>query len=123
MEEWKLSDGDFVPNGAGDFCRVEGSQALIQRVLFKLTARRGAFPFLPRLGSYLYTLGREKESARQALCAQYVRQALEDENVSVTDVVYSRQREQAQVTVYLQWQGQELEVTAQLGGTENEERG
>lgn len=120
MAELQLTNGDFVPNGMGDFCRLEGSQALIQRVLFKLTARRGAFPFLPRLGSQLYTLGREKESARQSLCMQYVRQALEDEEVTVTDVTYDSRNGQAQVKVYLKWQGELLEVTAQLGGSTDE---
>ncbi len=120
MIELQWNDGDLVPNGAGDFCRLEGSQALVQRVLFKLTARRGSFPFLPRLGSRLHTLGREKLSARQALCAQYVRQALEDEDVTVTDVVYADQGGQAQVKVYLQWQGQPLEVITQIGGVSDE---
>jgi len=122
MIESQMTNGDFVPNGMGDFCRLEGSRALVQRVLFKLTARRGALPFLPKLGSHLYTLGREKKSARQALCAQYVRQALEDEDVTVTDVVYDEQGEAAQVTVRLEWQGEPLEVTAQLGGIADENR-
>lgn len=120
MIELQMTQGDFVPNGTGDFSRLEGSQALIQRVLFKLTARRGMFPFLPRLGSQLHTLSREKESARQALCTQYVCQALEDEDVAVTDVVYTHQQGQAQVKVFLQWQGEALEVTAGLGGVADE---
>lgn len=120
MVELQWNDGDLVPNGAGDFCRLEGSRALVQRVLFKLTARRGAFHFLPELGSKLHTLGREKPGARPALCAQYVRQALENEDVTVTDVAYAERGGQAMVTVYLQWQGQPLEVTAQIGGVSDE---
>jgi len=88
MTEWQMKDGDLIPNGAGGFELVHGEQALLQRVLFKLTARRGAFPFLPELGSKLHTLCREKPGARPALCAQYVRQALADEDVTVTDVAY-----------------------------------
>lgn len=116
MNESKLRDGDFVPNGIGDFCRLDGSDALLQRVLFKLTARRGSFPFLPELGSQLYRLGREKPAARKALCVQYVRQALADEDVMVNDVSYEQQGDSAQVNVTLQWQGQTLKTTAQLGG-------
>ena len=116
MYETKLNDGDFVPNGTGDFCRLVGSQALLQRVLFKLTARRGSFPFLPELGSQLYRLGNEKPGARQALCAQYVRQALADEEVEVSAVHYSQVGDLAQVEVTLQWQGQTLQATTQLGG-------
>lgn len=120
MEELQWNNGDLVPDGAGDFCRLEGSRALLQRVLFKLSVRRGSFPFLPQLGSDLYRLGREKPSARAALCAQYVRQALADEDVTVTEVSYAEQGGQAQVTVYLQWQGQELEVNTQIGGVWDE---
>lgn len=120
MTELQMIDGDFIPNGTGDFCRLDGSRALIQRILFKLTARRGALPFMPRLGSLLHTLGREKKSVRQALCDQYVCQALEDEDVSVTGVTYTEEDGVAQVKVNLKWQGEALEVTAQLGGTTNE---
>lgn len=120
MTEFQMKQGDFVPDGAGSFCRLEGSRALVQRVLFKLTARRGAFPFLPRLGSRLHTLGREKASARQALCLQYVQEALEDEAVTVTGVDYRDEQGQTRVIVYLQWQGEALEVTADLGGVTNE---
>ena len=52
--ELRLEQGDYVPNGAGGFQRLEGAEALLQRVLFRLTARRGQFPFLPELGSRLY---------------------------------------------------------------------
>lgn len=120
MVELQWNDGDLIPNGAGGFCHVEGSRALIQRVLFKLTARRGSFPFLPELGSRLYTLGREKPGARPALCGQYVREALKDEDVTVTDVTYNDMGGQAQVKVFLQWQGQKLEVTAEIGGVSDE---
>ena len=120
MTEFQMTQGDFVPDGMGNFCRLEGSRALVQRVLFKLTARRGAFPFLPRLGSRLHTLGREKASARQALCLQYVQEALEDESVTVTGVDYREEREDARVIVYLQWQGEALEVTAELRGVADE---
>ena len=44
--ELRLEQGDYVPNGAGGFQRLEGAEALLQRVLFRLTARRGQFPFL-----------------------------------------------------------------------------
>lgn len=117
MTELQMTNGDFVPDGAGDFCRLEGSQALIQRILFKLTARRGALPFLPQLGSMLYTLAKEKKSARQTLCEQYVRQALEDEDVMVTGVTYSEQGALAQVGVELEWHGEPLEISVPLGGT------
>lgn len=120
MVELQWKNGDLVPDGAGDFCRLEGARALVQRVLFKLSARRGSFPFLPRLGSQLHTLAAEKPGVRRMLCDQYVRQALEEEEVTVTEVVYQELDGQAQVRVFLQWQGQELEAAAQIGGFADE---
>ena len=114
MEELKWEGGDLVPDGAGGFCRLQGSQALIQRVLFKLTAHRGAFVFLPELGSRLHTLGREKPCDRQALCTRYVAEALEGEDVTVREVKYRPAADGAQVTVELQWKGQPLVITTQL---------
>ena len=77
--ELMVRDGDYLPDEAGGYRRAEGSQELLQRVLFKLTARREAFPLLPGLGSALYTLPREKLSDWESLARQYAAQALEDE--------------------------------------------
>ena len=120
MTEWKLNDGDLIPDGAGGFLQVQGEEAVLQRVLFKLTARRGAFPFLPELGSKLHTLHREKPGVRQILCAQYVAQALQGEDVTVKEVTYTEESGRAEVTVCLQWQEQNAVVTAQLGGVTDE---
>ena len=84
-------------------------------MLFRLTARRGAHPFLPQLGSKLHLLLREKPSARQALCAQYVTQALEEEDVKVTAVELSpRGTDGLTLTVRLDWQGEALSVSLAL---------
>ena len=50
--ERKLSQGDYLPGAQGDFQLLDGAQALLQRVLFRLTARRGQFPFLPEMGRH-----------------------------------------------------------------------
>lgn len=44
-----LRNGDYVPDGRGGLRQAEGQEALLERVLFRLTARRGTFPFLPEL--------------------------------------------------------------------------
>ena len=49
-----LRNGDYVPDGTGGLRRTEGREALLEQVLFRLTARRGTFPFLPELGDLLY---------------------------------------------------------------------
>nr|WP_325299545.1 hypothetical protein [uncultured Dysosmobacter sp.] len=74
-----LRNGDYVPDGVGGLRRAAGQEALLQRVLFRLTARRGAFPFWEDLGSRLWQLGRLPASQRQAAAKQYVAEALSGE--------------------------------------------
>ena len=70
--ELKLQNGDYVLDGAARLCRVEGAEALLQRVLFRLSARRGAFPFWGTLGTQLWQLGRlpaaRPAAGRQTVC-------------------------------------------------------
>ena len=88
--ELKLNQGDYVPDGAGGFVRCTGHQALLAEALYRLTARRGAFPLLPELGSRMYRLPSAKPSQRAALARQYAAEALADltgvtvENARVT---------------------------------------
>ena len=106
-------DGDYVPDGSGGLTTLSGGEEVLARVLFRLTARRGALPFLPRLGSRLGQLGRERPSARQALAAQYVAEALREEpELSVNSVELDQSRESGLLTVRLDWRGEEL--TAQM---------
>ena len=51
--ELMVRGGDYLPDGRGGFRRAEGDDELLQRVLWKLSVRRGSFPFLPELGSLL----------------------------------------------------------------------
>ena len=111
--EWKLIQGDYVPDGRGSFTALSGGEEALARVLYRLTARRGALPFLPGLGSRLYLLGRERPSARQALAAQYVAEALQEESdLSVRSVELVEDGDVGRLTVCLDWRGEEL--TARL---------
>ena len=74
-----VRNGDYVNDGAGGFLRAEGTDELLQRVLWKLSIPRGSFPLLPALGSELHRLGRAKPAERAGLARQYVAQALSDE--------------------------------------------
>ena len=114
--ELVLRDGDYVCDGRGGMERAEGAEEILARVLFRLTARRGALPFLPELGSRLHEVLREKPSARLAAARQYVAQALEQEDVEITDVTLTDLEEGAQLDVSLLWQGEALSVTTQLKG-------
>lgn len=71
-----LRNGDYVPDGTGGLRRTEGREALLEQVLFRLTARRGTFPFLPELGSRLWQLGQLPAARRQSAAEQYVEEAL-----------------------------------------------
>lgn len=77
--ELKMRNGDYIPDGIGGEKRAVGTEALLARALFRLSVRRGSFPFLPELGSELYLLGREKPSARRAAAKQYAAAALAGE--------------------------------------------
>jgi len=113
--EWKLTQGDYVPDGMGSLTALGGGEEVLARVLYRLTARRGGLPFLPELGSRLYQLCREKPSAQKALAAQYVAEALQEETgLSVRSVELCPQGEGARLTVYLDWQGEELIVQMPL---------
>lgn len=113
-----LREGDYVPDGKGGFRSAEGTEELLERALWKLAVRRGSFPFLPGLGSRLHLLGRAPAKEREALAGQYVREALADEDVTVTEVKLAQAGQQADLTVFLDWQGQELALTVKVGGLE-----
>jgi len=85
-----MRDGDYVADGAGGVLRLEGDYAALQRVLYRLTARREGFPLLPEMGSRLWRLGAAPPSKRQGAALQYVTEALApEEGLAVEDVELS----------------------------------
>ena len=108
-----LRNGDYVPDGTGGLRRTEGREALLEQVLFRLTARRGTFPFLPELGSRLWQL---PAARRQSAAEQYVEEALAAEpGLTVEQVILTESGGgRAQVTVGLTWQGEALSVTVEV---------
>ena len=105
-----LRNGDYVPDGTGGLRRTEGREALLEQVLFRLTARRGTFPFLPELGRQL------PAARRQSAAEQYVAEALAAEpGLTVEQVILTESGGgRAQVTVGLTWQGETLSVTVEV---------
>ena len=73
-----LVNGDYVPQENG-LQSAKGDEAVLQRMLMKLTARRGQFPFMENFGSRLWTLDRLRPAERQAAAEQYVLEALRDD--------------------------------------------
>ena len=103
-----LRNGDYVPDGTGGLRRTEGREALLEQVLFRLTARRGTFPFLQ--------LGQLPAARRQSAAEQYVAEALAAEpGLTVEQVILTESGGgRAQVTVGLTWQGEALSVTVEV---------
>lgn len=113
--ELKLEHGDYVPDGIGGLQRVRGQEALLQRVLYKLTAHRGQFPFREDLGSRLWQLGKVAPAKRETAAAQYVAEALADEpELDIRNVALTWDAFTAEITVELRYQGETLTVTAQI---------
>lgn len=113
--ELELRDGDYLADGAGGLRRVEGREALLQRIFFRLTARRGTFPFWESLGSRLWTLGNLPAPERRAAARQFVAEALEEELVTVERVTVEEDRDRtARVTAALRYQGEALPVTVEI---------
>ena len=107
--EPKLSDGDYVPDGLGGIVRCSDADALLERVLFRLTAHRGGSPFLPQLGSRLYLLGRERPSERLSAAWQYAAEALSEEDVTITDLTLVPAGEgRMELTIHMDHEGTEL---------------
>ena len=110
--ELKIRNGDYVADGSGGMEHVSGSAELIQRVLYKFTAQREGFPFLPELGSTLYRLGITSRKQRDSAAEQAVREALlEETELEVTSVTLTDTNEGLYtLQMYLTWQKQNLEV-------------
>lgn len=77
--ELKLVNGQYVPADYQGFSQVCRLDELAQRIIMKLTARRGRFLPLPNYGSRLYLLPTLKPSQRETAAWQYVIEALTDE--------------------------------------------
>ena len=93
-----LVNGDYVPQGNG-LRSAKGDEAVLQRMLMKLTARRGQFPFMENFGSRLWTLDRLRPAERQA-AEQYVMEALQDEpELTVEQVTLAENGGKASLTV------------------------
>lgn len=112
-----LNERDYMADGNGGVTVVRDGEAMICEALFRLTARRGSFPFLPELGSRMGQLRREKPSAWDSLAQQFAVEALAGlDGVTVTGAAVSREEDALMVTVKLMWEGTPLSVSVQLEG-------
>lgn len=77
--ELKLADGKYILGTYQALERISEIEELLQRVVMKLKARRGAFVPLPEYGSRLHLISQEKPSNRCSAARGYVLEALADE--------------------------------------------
>lgn len=116
--ELKIRDGDYCSDGIGGEKRAVGTEALLERALFRLSVRRGSFPFLPELGSELYRLGQEKPKAREAAAKQYAAAALAEESALTVERVELTERGDGvtALRVLLSADGESASVELTVGG-------
>ena len=112
-----LQNRDYMDDGNGGVAVVQDGEELLGEVLFRLTARRDSFPFLPGLGSQMHLLRRAKPSERESLALRYAVEALEDlAEATVTGASVRQEGDALWVSVELLWQDTRLAVTARLEG-------
>ena len=115
--ELKIRDRDYVADGAGGLVRVSGREELLERVLFKLSVRRGSFALAPELGSKLHLLWREKGESRAAAAKQYAAEALADEEgLTVTGTEISQRNGLLELRVLLRYEEETGEAVVTIGG-------
>ena len=115
--ELKIKDCDYVADGAGGLVRVSGWDELLERVLFKLSVRRGSFALAPELGSKLHLLWREKGESRATAAKQYAAEALADEEgLSVMGVELVEKNGLLELRVLLRYENETGEAVVTIGG-------
>ena len=113
--ELQLKNGDYIPDEKGGVVRLDGDAVLLQRVLFRLSARRGGLSMLPELGSQLYLLGRERPEARLSAARQYAAETVQPEGLTVEDVrLTDRGGGRMDLTVWLRGEDAALTATVAL---------
>ena len=115
--ELKIKDRDYVADVAGGLVRVSGWDELLERVLFKLSVRRGSFALAPELGSKLHLLWREKGESRATAAKQYAAEALADEEgLSVTGMELAEKNGFLELRVLLRYENETGEAVVTIGG-------
>ena len=114
--ELKLDNGYYVPANYQGFAQVSELEELAQRLMMKLTAKRGQFFPLPDYGSRLYLLPKILPSQRETAARQYVIEALADENeVELTDFELFQTGLSALITATFSYKGDtKLVITTEV---------
>ena len=115
--ELKLSEGRYAVK-ARTLDTVSGDAELAQRIMMKLTARRGKFWPKPDYGSRLYMLiNGERPSNRENAVRQYVAEALSDETgIELKDISISQTASDA-IFIKLTFAYSDGSFSVEIGGT------
>ena len=109
--ELRLDNGKYVCDDRGSPISDAGTQEILTRALFKLASKQGEFPFIPNLGSRLYTLHKEKKSNLNSAAMQFVMEALEDEKeIQVVSVDTQVDRDEIRVTANIMYSGSSIQL-------------
>ena len=120
--ELKIKDRDYVADGAGGLVRVSGWDELLERVLFKLSVRRGSFALAPELGSKLHLLWREKgesldfESVEDSTGEGVAEALADEEGLSVTGMELAEKNGFLELRVLLRYENETGEAVVTIGG-------
>lgn len=108
--ENQRAEGDYVKDGLGGIARLTGDGALLARILYRLQARRGAFPLLPEIGSRLWQLPRIAPAERRSMALAAAVEALAQEPVTVEDVTLTQQDQTLHAAFRLRYREKELQA-------------
>ena len=115
--ELKIKYRYYVSDGAGALVRASGREELLERVLYKLSVRRGIFPLAQELGSVLRLLWREKGERSETAAKRYVAEALAEEaGVTVSGVSLEQKGDLLLLRAARLYEGETLEVSVRIGG-------
>lgn len=115
--ELKLTEGRYTAR-ARSLETVTGYEELAQRIMMKLTARRGKFWPMPDYGSNLYKLiNGEKPSNRENAVRQYVAEALSDETGIELISVNIEETASDAIFIKLEFAYSDGSFSVEIGGT------
>lgn len=108
---------DMAKDSRGMPASITGAQELLQRILIRLTVRKGGFPPDPELGSRVPLLANCPPAQLDSLADSYVREALagmEGVHVQKVEVLRQTQRDKLKLTVWASTSDVTIEVNTEI---------
>ncbi|MGI6028240.1 MAG: hypothetical protein ACOX81_02370 [Candidatus Heteroscillospira sp.] len=112
--ELRLVNGDYAKTRFHDLESVSGAEETAQRIMMKLSARRGGFALLPEYGSRLYALNRVRPGQRESCARQYVAEALAGEDAVLESLALRESGSRLILELSLRCGGDSIDVTTEI---------